>query len=50
MAAGSTYHSHVAGGTTATLPRMAALGRKQVEAYVAGRELRNLVHPADRSG
>ena len=34
---------HVAGGTTAMLPRMAALLRAQLAAYVAGRPLRNLV-------
>jgi phosphoglycerate dehydrogenase-like enzyme len=34
---------HVAGGTTAMLPRMAALVRDQLSAYVAGRPLRNLV-------
>jgi phosphoglycerate dehydrogenase-like enzyme len=37
---------HIAGGTTAMLPRMAALARDQVERYVAGRELRNVVHRA----
>ena len=35
---------HVAGGTTAMLPRMAALARAQIEAYVAGKPLRNVVH------
>lgn len=35
---------HVAGGTTAMLPRMAALARDQVERFVAGRALRNVVH------
>jgi phosphoglycerate dehydrogenase-like enzyme len=34
---------HVAGGTTAMLPRMAALLRDQLTAYVAGEPLRNLV-------
>ncbi len=34
---------HVAGGTTAMLPRMAALVRDQLTAYVEGRPLRNLV-------
>jgi phosphoglycerate dehydrogenase-like enzyme len=34
---------HVAGGTTAMLPRMAALLRDQLQRYVAGRPLRNLV-------
>jgi phosphoglycerate dehydrogenase-like enzyme len=34
---------HVAGGTTAMLPRMAALLREQLTAYVAGRPLRNVV-------
>jgi phosphoglycerate dehydrogenase-like enzyme len=34
---------HVAGGTTAMLPRMGALLRDQLERYVAGRPLRNLV-------
>jgi phosphoglycerate dehydrogenase-like enzyme len=35
---------HIAGGATAMLPRMAALARDKVERYVAGRELRNVVH------
>lgn len=35
---------HLGGGTTAMLPRMAALAREQVEAYAAGRRLRNVVH------
>ena len=35
---------HVAGGTTAMLPRMAALLRSQLTAYVAGRPLRNVVN------
>ncbi len=35
---------HVAGGTTAMLPRMAALVRDNVEALLAGRELRNVVN------
>jgi phosphoglycerate dehydrogenase-like enzyme len=34
---------HVAGGTTAMLPRVAALVRDQLEAVVAGRPLRNVV-------
>ena len=34
---------HVAGGTTAMLPRMAALLRDQLTRYVAGQPLRNLV-------
>ncbi len=34
---------HVAGGTTAMLPRMAALLRDQLTAYVAGQPLRNVV-------
>ena len=34
---------HVAGGTTAMLPRMAALLRDQLERLVAGRPLRNVV-------
>ena len=34
---------HVAGGTTAMLPRMGALLRDQLERYVAGEVLRNLV-------
>ncbi len=34
---------HVAGGTTAMLPRMAALLRDQLERYVAGEPLRNVV-------
>lgn len=34
---------HVAGGTTAMLPRVAALVRKQLEAMVAGEQPRNLV-------
>jgi phosphoglycerate dehydrogenase-like enzyme len=34
---------HVAGGTTAMLPRMAALVRDQLAALVAGRPLRNVV-------
>ncbi len=36
---------HVAGGTTAMLPRMAALVRDQLARYVAGESLRNVVHP-----
>lgn len=35
---------HIAGGTTAMLPRMAALARDQVERFVAGSDLRNVVH------
>ncbi|WP_109507696.1 2-hydroxyacid dehydrogenase [Nocardioides speluncae] len=34
---------HIAGGTTAMLPRMAALVRDQVSRYAAGRPLRNLI-------
>ena len=34
---------HVAGGTTAMLPRIAALVRDQLERYVAGEDLRNVV-------
>jgi phosphoglycerate dehydrogenase-like enzyme len=34
---------HVAGGTTAMLPRMASLLRSQLTAYVAGQPLRNVV-------
>ncbi len=34
---------HVAGGTTAMLPRMAALVRDQLSAYVAGQPLRNVI-------
>ncbi len=34
---------HIGGGTTAMLPRMAALVRDQLTAYVAGRPLRNVV-------
>jgi phosphoglycerate dehydrogenase-like enzyme len=34
---------HVAGGTTAMLPRVSALVRDQLERYVAGRPLRNVV-------
>lgn len=37
--------SHVAGGTTAMLPRMAALVREQLQRYAAGEPLRNVVHP-----
>jgi phosphoglycerate dehydrogenase-like enzyme len=36
---------HVAGGTTAMLPRMAALVRDQLRRYAAGEPLRNVVHP-----
>ncbi len=36
---------HVAGGTTAMLPRMADLLRDQLTRYVAGEALRNLVSP-----
>lgn len=36
---------HVAGGTTAMLPRMAALIRDQLQQYAAGEPLRNVVHP-----
>ncbi len=35
---------HVAGGTTAMLPRMASLVRDQLAAYVAGEPLRNVIH------
>ena len=35
---------HVAGGTTAMLPRMAALLRAQLTAYAAGEPPRNVVH------
>ena len=35
---------HVAGGTTAMLPRMAALVRDQLAAYASGEPLRNVVH------
>ena len=35
---------HVAGGTTAMLPRMAGLARDQLQRYVAGDPLRNVVH------
>jgi phosphoglycerate dehydrogenase-like enzyme len=35
---------HVAGGTTAMLPRMAALVRDQLERYAAGDPPRNVVH------
>jgi phosphoglycerate dehydrogenase-like enzyme len=34
---------HVAGGTTAMLPRVSALVRDQLERYVTGRPLRNVV-------
>jgi phosphoglycerate dehydrogenase-like enzyme len=34
---------HVAGGTTAMLPRMASLVRAQLSAYVAGEPLRNVI-------
>jgi phosphoglycerate dehydrogenase-like enzyme len=34
---------HVAGGTTAMLPRIAALVRDQLERLVSGRPLRNVV-------
>ncbi len=36
---------HVAGGTTAMLPRMAALVRDQLTRYAGGEPLRNVVHP-----
>lgn len=36
---------HVAGGTTAMLPRMAALVRDQLQRYAAGDSLRNVVRP-----
>ncbi len=36
---------HVAGGTTAMLPRIAALIRDQLRRYAAGEPLRNVVHP-----
>ena len=36
---------HVAGGTTAMLPRIAALVRDQLQRYAAGDPLRNVVHP-----
>ncbi len=35
---------HVAGGTTAMPPRMAALVRDQLRRYAAGDPLRNVVH------
>lgn len=42
---------HIGGGTTAMLPRMARLARDQIERYVAGHQLRNVVHdPAGRPG
>jgi len=34
---------HVAGGTTAMLPRMATLLRDQLERLLSGRPLRNVV-------
>jgi len=40
---GTLITPHVGGGTTAMLPRMAALVRDNLEALVAGREPRNLV-------
>ena len=40
---------HVAGGTTAMLPRMAALLRDQLTRYVAGEPLRNLVDDSGSS-
>ena len=42
-APGVIVTSHIAGGTTAMLPRMAALLRDQLTAYVAGQPLRNVV-------
>ncbi|HYH34861.1 MAG TPA: 2-hydroxyacid dehydrogenase [Nocardioides sp.] len=39
---------HVAGGTTAMLPRISALVRDQLERYVAGRPLRNVVAGPER--
>ncbi len=42
-APGVVITPHVAGGTTAMLPRMAALLRSQLTAYVAGEPLRNVV-------
>jgi phosphoglycerate dehydrogenase-like enzyme len=42
-APGVVITPHVAGGTTAMLPRMGALLRDQLERYVAGEPLRNLV-------
>ncbi|WP_181309628.1 2-hydroxyacid dehydrogenase [Nocardioides campestrisoli] len=47
QAPGVLITPHVAGGTTAMLPRMAALARAQIEAYVAGEPLRNVVHAPD---
>ncbi|QZY28845.1 NAD(P)-dependent oxidoreductase [Nocardioides coralli] len=39
---------HVAGGTTAMLPRIAALVRDQLQRYAAGEPLRNVVHDGAR--
>ncbi|QBR93259.1 2-hydroxyacid dehydrogenase [Nocardioides euryhalodurans] len=39
---------HVAGGTTAMLPRMSALVREQLGRYLAGHPLRNVVAGPDR--
>ena len=36
---------HIAGGTTAMLPRMATLVREQLTRFVAGEPLANVVHP-----
>ncbi|WP_104106995.1 NAD(P)-dependent oxidoreductase [Nocardioides sp. 616] len=44
QAPGVLITPHLGGGTTAMLPRMAALARAQIEAYVAGQPLRNVVH------
>ena len=41
---------HVAGGTTAMLPRVAALVRQQLAAYVAGEPLRNVIRDGSVPG
>lgn len=43
QAPGVLITPHIAGGTTAMLPRMAALVRDQVSRYAAGRPLRNVI-------
>jgi phosphoglycerate dehydrogenase-like enzyme len=49
-APGVVITPHVAGGTTAMLPRMGALLRDQLTRYVAGEPLRNVVVVEDSDG
>jgi phosphoglycerate dehydrogenase-like enzyme len=49
-APGVVITPHVAGGTTAMLPRMGALLRDQLERYVAGEVLKNVVAVGESDG